>query len=200
MWKVATDEPLSARGLIPDVFGFGRSSAEEESTDAGVLSVSSGGANGPVKVADRVRVVTEGTDKLVGAVGVGSLFSVERIGAEFIEIARGRLSSRRELANAVVGRDSVEVPGRANRWMEGSRSSKPFACRSCGETALGRCRVVGAVSGRRFMKVGKVTVEVDKPSVCDRFLRNSSSRVSFVNPALFGAFGNLVGPRMPGAP
>lgn len=98
-------------------FGSGMSSTEGSTTGTGGLPVSRGGVNGPVKVAERLRGTTEGTDNLVGAVGVGSPSSTESIGADIIEIADGRLgapSSRGALANAVVGRDSVEVPGRAN--------------------------------------------------------------------------------------
>lgn len=92
-------------------FGSGRSSTEESTTGTGDLPVSRGGVNGPVKVAERLRGTTEGTDNLAGAVGVGSSSSTESIGADIIEITGGRLGA---LAKAVVGRDSVEVPGRAN--------------------------------------------------------------------------------------
>lgn len=48
--------------------------------------------------------------------------------------------------------------------------------------------------GCPFVKVGKVTVEVAKPFVCDKFLRNSSSRVSAVDASSPRAFGGVVKP------
>jgi len=77
--KVATEAVLSARRL-----GSGRPSVEELTTGTEALSVSRGGVNGPVMVADRVRGVTEGMDNLAFAVGVGLLSSTGDIGADDI--------------------------------------------------------------------------------------------------------------------
>ena len=62
-----------------------------------------------------------------------------------MEIAGGRLlASTGGVVNAVVGRDSVEVPGRANFWTEGSRSSGLSACRN--GTPIVGCQAVSIKS------------------------------------------------------
>jgi len=73
------------------------------------------GVNGPLKVADRLRGVMGGTGNLAVETGVGSASSTESNGADFIKIGGGLLRpSEGDDIRAVVGRDSVEVPGRAN--------------------------------------------------------------------------------------
>ena len=83
----------------------------------------------------------------------------------------------------MTGRDSVEVPGRANCSTEGSTASALSACRNCRESPF---MEPGCV------KAGKVRVEAAKPSVCERFLLNSSSRVSSVEEASHRMFGGVV--------